>query len=168
MDVGKVTSIENNHREVPSAKKGTKRNFTFIYMYICVVCTTVSTFLCSFIYTYLYVSMHRICAHMWIKGHESIHHFTFIYKYISINIYMSCMYICIYINMYIYIGTSVSIKIACENSTMTYGRQFDHTNALYSKLTRQSIDALKVFFKDDMTKDDWGLVVKLKKVFSIA
>jgi hypothetical protein len=51
---------------------------------------------------------------------------------------------------------------------MTYGRQFDHTNALYSKLSRQSIDALKVFFKDDMTKDDWGLVVKLKKVFSIA
>jgi translation initiation factor 5B len=45
-------------------------------------------------------------------------------------------------------GTSVSIKIACDNSTMTYGRQFDHTNALYSKLTRASIDALKQFFKE--------------------
>lgn len=66
MDVGKVTSIENNHKEVPVAKK----------------------------------------------------------------------------------GTSVSIKIECDNSTMTYGRQFDHTNALYSKITRQSIDALKQFFKE--------------------
>ena len=50
---------------------------------------------------------------------------------------------------------------------MTYGRQFDHTHALYSKLTRQSIDALKMYFKDDVSKEDWGLVVKLKKVFNI-
>ena len=66
LDIGKVTSIENNHKEVPSAKK----------------------------------------------------------------------------------GTSVSIKIACDNSTMTYGRQFDDKNALYSKISRQSIDALKQYFKE--------------------
>jgi translation initiation factor 5B len=36
-----------------------------------------------------------------------------------------------------------------------------------SKLTRQSIDALKQYFKDDVSKEDWGLVVKLKKVFNI-
>jgi translation initiation factor IF-2 len=46
-------------------------------------------------------------------------------------------------------GLSVSIKITNEgNPTMTYGRQFDHTNALYSKLSRTSIDALKEFFKE--------------------
>jgi translation initiation factor 5B len=62
----------------------------------------------------------------------------------------------------------VSIKITNEsNPQMTYGRQFDHTHALYSKLTRQSIDALKQYFKDDVSKEDWGLVVKLKKVFNI-
>ena len=66
LDIGKVTSIENNHKEVPSAKK----------------------------------------------------------------------------------GMSVSIKIACDNSTMTFGRQFNEEHALYSKMTRQSIDALKQFFKE--------------------
>jgi translation initiation factor 5B len=46
-------------------------------------------------------------------------------------------------------STTVSIKITNEsNPTMTYGRQFDHTNALYSKISRQSIDALKEFFKE--------------------
>ena len=67
-------------------------------------------------------------------------------------------------------GTSVSIKITNGgNPTLTYGRQFDDkSGALYSKTTRASIDALKNFFKDDMTKDDWNLVVKLKKVFNIS
>jgi translation initiation factor 5B len=65
-------------------------------------------------------------------------------------------------------GLSVSVKISCEsNPTLTYGRQFDHTHALYSRLTRVGIDALKEFHRED--KDvDWPLVVKLKKVFNIA
>ena len=46
-------------------------------------------------------------------------------------------------------GTSVAIKISNEsNPTITYGRQFDHTNTLYSKISRASIDALKQFFKE--------------------
>jgi translation initiation factor 5B len=46
-------------------------------------------------------------------------------------------------------GTSVAIKVANEsNPGMTYGRQFDHTSPLYSKISRQSIDALKEFFKE--------------------
>jgi len=65
-------------------------------------------------------------------------------------------------------GMNVSIKISNEsNPTLTYGRQFDHTHSLYSKLTRPSIDALKEFFKDEVSKEDWLLVVKLKKVFDI-
>jgi hypothetical protein len=36
-----------------------------------------------------------------------------------------------------------------------------------SRLTRESIDALKNHFRDDMTKDDWRLVIKLKKTFGI-
>ena len=63
---------------------------------------------------------------------------------------------------------NVAIKISNEsNPTLTYGRQFDHTHSLYSKLTRPSIDALKEFFKDEVSKEDWLLVVKLKKVFDI-
>ena len=63
---------------------------------------------------------------------------------------------------------SVAIKIVNEaNPTMTYGRQFDATNLLYSTWTRQSIDALKENFKDALENEDWRLVVKLKKVFNI-
>ena len=43
--------------------------------------------------------------------------------------------------------SQVSIRNSNEsNPTLYYGRQFDHTNALYSKINRASIDALKEFF----------------------
>jgi len=65
-------------------------------------------------------------------------------------------------------GASVAIKIVNEqNPTLTYGRQFDSTNALYSTLSRASINALKENFKDKLETEDWKLVVKLKKVFNI-
>jgi len=38
---------------------------------------------------------------------------------------------------------------------------------LVSKISRKSIELLKLHFKEDMTKDDWRLVVKLKKTFQI-
>jgi translation initiation factor 5B len=86
LDIGKVTSIENNHREVTSAKK----------------------------------------------------------------------------------GTSVAIRITNEsNPTIMYGRQFDHTHVLVSRISRESIDALKQFFRDEMTNADWLLVQKLMPVFNI-
>ena len=65
-------------------------------------------------------------------------------------------------------GMSVAVKIVNEtNPTITYGRQFDATNMLYSTLTRASIDALKAHFKDQLENEDWRLVIKLKKVFNI-
>ena len=38
---------------------------------------------------------------------------------------------------------------------------------LVSKISRKSIELLKQHFKEDMTKDDWRLVLKLKKTFQI-
>ena len=69
-------------------------------------------------------------------------------------------------------GTDAAVKIAnASNPTLTYGRQFDHEKKLYSKLSRESIDALKAYFKDEMDKelgnDGWRLVVKMKKVYGI-
>ena len=67
-------------------------------------------------------------------------------------------------------GESVCIKIDTANSTnptTTFGRHFDHTNKLYSVISRKTIDSLKEFFKDQMKKDDWLLVVKLKPLFNI-
>eukprot|EP00600_Ochromonadales_sp_CCMP1393_P001143 CAMPEP_0174990070 /NCGR_PEP_ID=MMETSP0004_2-20121128/21099_1 /TAXON_ID=420556 /ORGANISM="Ochromonas sp., Strain CCMP1393" /LENGTH=1009 /DNA_ID=CAMNT_0016243601 /DNA_START=13 /DNA_END=3044 /DNA_ORIENTATION=+ len=66
-------------------------------------------------------------------------------------------------------STQVSVRIEnSSNPTLYYGRQFDHSHTLYSKISRPSIDALKEFFAKEMTKDDWKLVVKLKGVFGIA
>jgi len=65
-------------------------------------------------------------------------------------------------------GNSVAIKIVNEsNPNITYGRQFDSSHSLYSTLSRASIDALKENFKEKLEKEDWRLVVKLKKVFNI-
>jgi len=58
---------------------------------------------------------------------------------------------------------SVCVKIDNEsNPNITYGRQFTHKDLLYSNLTRQSVDMLKEYFKKDLSKEDIGLLVKLK------
>ena len=66
-------------------------------------------------------------------------------------------------------GNSVAVKFepTAESMHIAYGRHFDHNNALYSKLSRGSIDALKQNFKDDLEKTDWMLVIKMKKLFDI-
>jgi len=67
-------------------------------------------------------------------------------------------------------GSDVCLKI--ENTTgeapKLFGRHFDATDLLMSKLTRESIDALKDYFRDEMQKNDWLLVKELKTVFRIA
>ena len=65
-------------------------------------------------------------------------------------------------------GQQCAISVVCEsNPGMTFGRQFTAEHALYSEISRQSIDTLKKYFKDEMTNEAWKLVIKLKKVFSI-
>lgn len=66
-------------------------------------------------------------------------------------------------------GEEVCLRI--DNTTSEapklYGRHFDHTDLLCSKITRESIDACKDYFRNDLTKQDWALMVELKKVFQI-
>lgn len=63
---------------------------------------------------------------------------------------------------------SVCIKVDNqENPNIAYGRHFDSTNILYSRITRESLDVLKEYYKDDCTKDDFMLIVKLKKILNI-
>lgn len=66
-------------------------------------------------------------------------------------------------------GMEVCIKIeACSgDSPKMFGRHFDHTDLLYSKISRESIDAVKDHFRDEMQKSDWQLMVELKKLFQI-
>ena len=63
-------------------------------------------------------------------------------------------------------GQEVSISIS-GNTTATAGRHFNEGDVLCSAISRQSIDCLKEFFRDEMTKADWKLVVQLKKIFKI-
>ncbi|KAI6188617.1 Eukaryotic translation initiation factor 5B [Aphelenchoides besseyi] len=66
-------------------------------------------------------------------------------------------------------GDEVSIKI--ENTTgeapKLYGRHFTHTDELLSRISRQSIDVCKNYFRDDLSKDDWSVVIQLKKLLKI-
>lgn len=54
-----------------------------------------------------------------------------------------------------------------SDQQVVFGRQFDASCQLVSRITRESIDLLKANFKDDLTDAEWRLVVKLKKVFEI-
>jgi len=64
------------------------------------------------------------------------------------------------------IDGSISVMIKNEKHIQA-GKQFTEDNQIASLITRNSIDTLKSLFKDEMTKDDWMLVVRLKKVFEI-
>jgi translation initiation factor 5B len=61
------------------------------------------------------------------------------------------------------IGDEVGIKIQCIANNISYGRTIEKESILYSAITRESIDALKESFKNDMTINDWKLIVALKK-----
>ena len=63
-------------------------------------------------------------------------------------------------------GQSASVKIDAVTSVV-FGRQFDHTYTFYSRVSRRSIDALKEFFKEDLGKEDWILLSKLRKQFGV-
>jgi translation initiation factor 5B len=62
---------------------------------------------------------------------------------------------------------SIAIKIQNDGS-ICYGRHFNDTDQIASLITRDTIDTLKEHFRDDMMKEDWQTVLKLKKIYGIA
>lgn len=66
-------------------------------------------------------------------------------------------------------GQEVCIKIEPipGESPKMFGRHFDETDMLVSKISRASIDACKDYFREDLIKTDWQLMVELKKLFQI-
>ncbi|KAK2737690.1 hypothetical protein FQN57_007438 [Myotisia sp. PD_48] len=61
---------------------------------------------------------------------------------------------------------SVAIKIEAPNQP-GYGRQLEEDDALYSLISRRSINTLKEFYREDVARDEWQLIVKLKSLFDI-
>jgi translation initiation factor 5B len=61
---------------------------------------------------------------------------------------------------------SVAVKIEGPNQPL-YGRQLEDKDMLYSMISRKSIDTLKEHYRDEVTKDEWALLVKLKPLFDV-
>jgi len=66
-------------------------------------------------------------------------------------------------------GDEICVKIdpVPGEAPKMFGRHFDETDMLMSKISRASIDACKDYFRDDLQKSDWQLMVELKKLFEI-
>lgn len=66
-------------------------------------------------------------------------------------------------------GQEVCLKIdhVGSDAPKLYGRHFDHNDILMSKISRESIDACKEYFRDDLTKEDWKLMIELKNTFKV-
>ncbi|CAM0949803.1 unnamed protein product [Alopecurus aequalis] len=65
----------------------------------------------------------------------------------------------------------VSIKIigdSPQEKSRSYGRHFDASNELLSQISRKSIDVLKEYYRDEMSDENWQLIIRLKKQFKIA
>lgn len=60
----------------------------------------------------------------------------------------------------------VAIRIGGQKHVL-FGRHFDDTNQICSWQTRKSIDALKEYYRDELTMDDWKLVKVLKQKYNI-
>lgn len=63
-------------------------------------------------------------------------------------------------------GDKVSVKIESDSIKM-YGRHFDHKNLIESFITRNSIDLLKKYFKEELSDDEWRLVIEIKRKLGI-
>ncbi|KAK2656415.1 hypothetical protein Ddye_009467 [Dipteronia dyeriana] len=48
-----------------------------------------------------------------------------------------------------------------EEQQKMFGRHFDVEDELVSHISRRSIDVLKAYYRDDLSRDEWKLVVKL-------
>lgn len=66
-------------------------------------------------------------------------------------------------------GVDVCIKIepVPGNTPKLFGRHFESEDLLVSKISRESINACKDYFRDDLSKGDWKLMAELKKEFQI-
>lgn len=66
-------------------------------------------------------------------------------------------------------GLEVAIRINTADNSITYGRTFSmsDTSHIYAHMTRQSINILKEFYRDDLTKEEWGCVKQLRDMLCI-
>ncbi|KAM5566532.1 eukaryotic translation initiation factor 5B-like [Rosa sericea] len=67
-------------------------------------------------------------------------------------------------------GKEVCIKIVGTNPNqqqVMFGRHFNIEDELVSHISRRSIDVLKSCYRNDLSQEEWKLVLKLKTIFKI-
>ncbi|KAH7651943.1 Protein-synthesizing GTPase protein [Dioscorea alata] len=67
-------------------------------------------------------------------------------------------------------GQKVAVKIVSnspEEQQKMFGRHFEIDDELVSHISRRSIDILKADYRDDLSMEEWKLVVRLKQIFKI-
>lgn len=67
-------------------------------------------------------------------------------------------------------GQKIAIKLELDEkeSSKMYGRHFDDNDVLYSMISRSSLDVLKLYFRDEVSKDDLRLIIEIKDILGIA
>jgi translation initiation factor 5B len=64
-------------------------------------------------------------------------------------------------------GTAIAVKLEMAGQPL-FGRHVEQSDLLYSHISRKSIDILKgEAFRDGVSREEWALIVKLKKTFGI-
>lgn len=61
----------------------------------------------------------------------------------------------------------VCIKVENTEATVIYGRHFDDKSIICSEINRKSIDVLKEYFKEEITKEELQILIQLKKELKI-
>jgi translation initiation factor 5B len=64
-------------------------------------------------------------------------------------------------------AVAIKIESPVYETPKMVGRHFFEKDLLYSRITRASIDILKSTFRNDVTKEEWALIIQLKKILSI-
>ena len=60
-------------------------------------------------------------------------------------------------------GQEVCIKIIPKSEKFLFGRHFTSSDQLFSKISRESVDVCKTYFRADITNENWLLMKKLKE-----
>eukprot|EP00127_Corallochytrium_limacisporum_P002260 Clim_evm48s109 gene=Clim_evmTU48s109 len=68
------------------------------------------------------------------------------------------------------VGDEVAVRIfpGPGSAPKLVGRHFEWNDDIVSRLSRDSIDLLKLYFRDELKKPDWKLVIELKKMLDIS
>jgi len=64
-------------------------------------------------------------------------------------------------------AVAIKIESPVYETPKMIGRHFFEKDQLYSRITRASIDILKSTFRNDLSREEWALVIQLKKILKI-